>query len=328
MSGLQAPKKHHFVPECYLKNFLKGGKFYALDIRKVQSGLNEFPRVSQPGGICYLEDYYRIDQPTKRGNFNLEAFDALYIESTVLRNLDEKYHAIYEKLILGDPLPIQDATDLCDFMVLLKVRNPYWLTKVIEKNKDSWIDDSIDKIFEKRLNENYPFKHIPEEIQKMVFDHVRGSTKENPSFSKEMQLFGIIQRHLDESSRNLELRKNLVDSSWSIILAPEGGPYFVTTDNPGFSIGKDGQTYNTKFTQGFFYQLPLSPIHCLIIGDEWKENTLTEKHSYKTITLGRVDSSMVIRLNDNAIRVANKLLIGVDTWYLSQIAKVNKPNRS
>jgi len=38
MTKQQVPKKHHFVPECYLKRFMLGGKLVTLDIRKVQKG--------------------------------------------------------------------------------------------------------------------------------------------------------------------------------------------------------------------------------------------------------------------------------------------------
>lgn len=44
----QKAKKHHFVPECYLKNFVVDKDLFTLDIKKLQKdirlGLNEGSR--------------------------------------------------------------------------------------------------------------------------------------------------------------------------------------------------------------------------------------------------------------------------------------------
>ena len=319
----QRTKKHHFVPEVYLRNFVTDGSFHVLDIRKVQKGFNEFPKESQPGKICYIEDFYTITDELRAGqSFNLQDLKDLYIESEALTAQENRYSAIYTKLVVGNELSMQDGIDLVNFIILLKTRNPYWFEKVIVRNKELWIDESMENIKNKMFSEDFPFKHIPDELRQMVLEYVRDDNKSDPTLAKKMQLFGLVQRHLDTTNRNDQFRKALLDSEWMIMKAPQNGPFFCTIDNPGFSIAKDGLTYNTRFVNGFFFVFPLSPTHCLFIGDEGKDDAYTNGASKKIVTTGPVDSDTVIRMNNSGLAVMNRLLIG-DKDYLSKIAQVN-----
>jgi len=255
-------KKHHYVPECYLKNFTnKDGRFYVLDTVKLQKGWNVFPKLVFPGQVCYSPDYYRIDS-TVDSNFKLKDHPELFVETEVLKKLENSFPKTFHQLVSAGTLTFEQACDLVDFIVQLKLRNPYWREKVIAANKEQWIDEGMDRIINEKFNTDPRFAHIPAHIQEVVYRLVKMDNKANPNFQREMQLFGLVERYNDNLSRNELFRKALIDCNWNIFTAPVGGPHFIITDNPGITFGSDNLFYNIKMTDGFMLCFPLSPQYC------------------------------------------------------------------
>lgn len=327
MSNSNIPKKHHYVPQCYLKNFMENHCFYTLDIRKVQGGYNEFPRRNQPKKICYIEDFYTIDPEYHGTIFGLEAYDRLSIETTILNRLENGYSKIFNQLKskLGT-LRQPDVIHLCDFIIQLKLRNPYWLKETIDKNKEVWIEEAVDKLRSKYIYDPR-FEHIPLQLKNLLIDAIHTDNKKMLNFSKQMQLHSLIMRYSDQTARNEKFRNVIANCEWIIFEAPEDGPYFITSDNPGVSQMKDGLYYNTNFSEGFMFFFPLSKNLCLVISDSKMDNCLKNQNPVKEIVSGTVDAETVIRINDSTIQCISKLLVASDTWYLSQIAQRNKPKK-
>jgi hypothetical protein len=327
MSQHQQPKKHHFVPQCYLKNFTQENQFYVLDVRKAQKGYKELPMPKHTGQICYFNNYYTIDENIGSSQFRLDTFDALYIEIEVLSRLENRYGKIFDKLSTNTRLSLQDAINVADFIIQLKLRNPYWMRETLEKKKDSFIDSAMDSLESDKFNSNPRFQHMPMELKQAVANWVRTENKANPKFSKQMQLFSLIQRNLNQETRNEKFRLAIIDCKWMIYQTPENGPYFITSDNPGHSLkGNDGLTYNTNFTDPFMFFFPISPKLCLVIGGNEKDFVYSNKEQYKQYKSGLISSDLVIAINNSSMQCVNSLLIAVDKWYLSQIAVLNNPN--
>jgi hypothetical protein len=326
MSKSQPPKKHHFVPQCYLKNFTQQNQIYALDVRKVQKGYKELPIQKHTAQICYFNNYYTIDAELGNSQFRLESYDALYIEVQVFSRLENRYGKLFEKITADVVLTLQDAIDLADFFIQLKLRNPYWLKETLEKKKDSFIDSAMDGLETDKFYNNPKFQHMPLELKQAVADWVRSENKTNIKFSKQMQLFSLIQRNLNQESRNEKFRLALIDCKWMIYEAPESGPFFITSDNPGYSLkGNDGLTYNTNFIDPFMFFFPISFKYCLVIDSEQKDFAYSYKNQYKHYKSGEISADLVISINNSSMQCMNNLLIAVDDWYLSQIATINNP---
>ncbi len=326
MGKKQRPKKHHYVPQCYLKNFTFDNRLYVLDVRKVQKGYNELPTLRHTASICYFPNYYTIEENMGDSEFRLNAYDALYIERDVLSKLENKYGKIFEKLSENIPLVLQDAIDLTDFIIQLKLRNPYWMKETLEKKKSSLIDSAMDSLDFEKFTENPRFQYIPKEIKKAIAETVRDKNKLNPTFSKQMQLFSLIQRNDDIENRNEKFRLAIINCKWMVYESPKNGPYFITSDNPGYSLkGNDGKTYNTNYSDPFMLFFPLSPKLCLVISGAEKDNSYTDKSPQKIFRKGIVTADQVIAINNSSMQCVTNLLIAVDTWYLSQIAALNKP---
>lgn len=327
MGKSQEPKKHHYVPQCYLKNFTYENELYVLDVRKVQKGYKEKPMPKHTAKICYFNNYYTIESEMGSTQFRLEAYDALYIETQVLSKLENRYGKIFEKLSTNIIISLQDAIDLTDFIIQLKLRNPYWMHETLEKKKNNFIDSAMDSLEADKFAKSARFQHMPLELKQAVADWIRNENKANPKFSKQMQLFSLVQRSLDQENRNEKFRVAVIDCKWMIYEAPENGPFFITSDNPGYSLkGNDGLTYNTNFSDPYMFFFPISFRYCLVIASEQKDFAYSNKEPHKKYKSGVIPSDLVITINNSSMQCMNSLLMAVDTWYLSQIALINKPS--
>ncbi len=324
MKTPQQPKRHHFVPECYLKSFMREDGLYTLDIRKVQKGYKEYPRKKTPAQICYDNDYYKIQHAFTEGHFGLDDHDDLFIESDVLREIENKYCDLFRNITTSEMIGIADAIDWSDFIIQMKFRNPFE-EKIISLNKDNWIDSNLDTIYTDFLN-NPKFAHITEEVQKLANIYIREKYKKDSDLVKKLQLSTLVRRHFNEAGGNKIYRESLVNCRWYLMIAPSNGPHFVTSDNPGFAVmSNDDVTYNTKFIDNFSFYFPLSPDYCLLINDFEKDNCYTDNLKGKAILSQVITPDFIIWINNKTIQRINSLLIASDTWYLSQIAEKNKP---
>lgn len=322
----QQPKRHHYVPQCYLKNFTLDSRLYVLDVRKVQKGYKVFPTLRHTASICYFLNYYTIEDNMGNSEFKLNAYDALYIERGVLSKLENKYGKIFKKLSGNIALMLQDAIDLTDFIIQLKLRNPYWMKEILEKKKNFLIDTAMESLDFEKFNDDHRFQNIPKELKIAITESVKLKNKLNPTFSKQMQLFSLIQRSEDIKNSNEKFRLALIDCKWIVYEAPQDGPYFITSDNPGYSLkGDDGKTYNTNYSHPFTFLFPLSPKLCLVISSNEKDNSYTGKSSKKIYRRCKVHANQVIAINNSSMQCVTNLLIGVDNWYLAQIAILNQP---
>ncbi|MBD0360687.1 MAG: DUF4238 domain-containing protein, partial [Nitrososphaeraceae archaeon] len=309
MKNSQKAKRHHFVPECYLKNFIVDKNLYTLDIYKVQKGYNVRPKPSQPAMICYYEDFYKIGPDFADKLFKLNQYDELFIETDVLRKLEGKYGSLYQKITSLNELSFTEAVSVSDFIIQMKLRNPYHLQRYLEEHKDEYIDTIMNSIYEKSFMKEDHFAHIPKEIQKFVYDDVRESSKADVSYAKKIQLYGLIQRYSENDERNNIFREAIIKSEWLLLVSPSNGPYFITSDNPGFSINPhDNLINNTRFREGFAFYFPLSPRFCLLITDILFDDNAYVKKQSKAILKMNVDGNSVIEVNDKSIQCINKLL--------------------
>jgi hypothetical protein len=304
---------------------MTGQHIYTLDIKNVLEGFDEPVKESHPNKIC-LEDYYYSIQPDfKNTTFRLDEYDEMFVESTVLHQMENNYRKVLESLICKDALTLKEAIFLSDFLIQIKLRNPYWLKEIISVNKDKWIDTALDSLYSEGFTNNGPYAHLPENLKKAIIVSAKDEQKNNPAFSKQMQLYGLIMRSGDHSERNEKYRTAIIDCQWQLLIAPENGPYFITSDNPGYGIKTDGLIYNSNFTGEFVYYLPVTKQYCLAISGFSKDHSYTKQEILKPVTRIQTDETHVIRINNYAMQRINSLLIASDKWYLPQIAKLNKP---
>lgn len=314
MNNKQKTKDQHVVPETYLRNFVKKDQLYVLDIFKVKSGLNEFPKRKSPGGICYLKDYYTIQDHYHDHYFNLKGRDSHFVEDDVLTILEKKYPALYHQIISANHLGFNEAVDLSDFITTLKLRNPYWFENVIKKNIRQWAEKILPELVAQKKKEDPRAARLPDWVFEWITNDLLQQQDNDPDYSKQFQLFSLIERY---NGRNERLREKIIDCRWDLYIAPENGPYFITTDNPGAAVGiYDGKNHSIKLDGGFIFYFPLSYRYALIFTDMTKDMAFANKVTIKLINPVPIDGELVNRINDILIQVNNKLLIGATEDYL------------
>ncbi|RCH56843.1 hypothetical protein DJ568_03025 [Mucilaginibacter hurinus] len=318
------PKRHHYVPRCYLRNFMNGDHLYTLDIKNVQGGFQEPIKKNHPNRICIEENFYSIKPEFTGTTFKLDEYDQLFVESEVLHHLENEYRLITDKLINSDELPMNDAARLCDFLLQMKLRNPYWLKDVIEKNKVDWIETAIAQIYEVQNSAVGPFAWLPTDIRIAAVQALKNANLNNKDFGKQMQLYGLIMRSSPDSERNEKYRIALIDCQWELFTAPQEGPYFITSDNPGHGIKLDGLIYNSNFTGDFVYYFPISFRHCFAINGFVRDESYSKGMNSKMIKHTVVGDHQVIKVNNNSMQRINRLLIASDDWYLKQVRQLNQ----
>lgn len=317
------PKKQHFVPECYLKHFTRDGQLRTLNIGNMRKGYRKEVRSATPAQVCYLPDYYTIQSTETQKTFRLDAYSALHIEQHIFSAMENKYSSIIQLLLNQPVLLLRDATDLVDFIIQMKIRNPYFETRIIGKNSFDWVETILSDL--QRLEaRNGAYAHLSAEKKQDAIDQLKDRIRNNSNFAKEIQQRALIERSKSDSPSNIKLRDAILKSGWQIFEAPETGPYFITSDNPGVSVSKGGIYHNSKFNEEAFFFFPLSPRLCLVITDI-DDDVFDYTLGFKSTHRNKLDAGTVIHVNNSLIQVANNLLIASDDWYLSQIHDNNAP---
>lgn len=319
---MSQPKKHHFVPVCYLRKFKMQGPLKVLDIERLKKYNNEVVRSVEPRGICYDTDYYKLTSALRDGLGEFDVHD-LFIETNLLRSLEEKYDVFFNGIVCDRQMSKDDTMQFCDFIVLLKTRNPYWHKKIIEPNKEKWTSAAVYTL-RQEIEEDAQISAIGNNYRELIFSIAKRKFIDNPNFSRQTQLRGLFFRHANTENRNAPYRQLISTCGWALAESPSNGPYFITSDNPGISIGRDNLYYNTRFTDGFIFYLPLSPKYCLVISDQF-ETTDWAVESTKKIDVRSVDEAEVHGINNHIAQRINKLLIAGEADYLNKIAHLNRP---
>lgn len=309
-------KKHHFVPECYLKNFLLESHLYVLDLLKVSKGFKVYPKWKHPANICYDYKYYNIEKNRSTQSLGIDQYDSLHVEKNVLQRLEKKYPLLFKEITSQQELTLTDSVDLSDFIIQLKIRNPFHLEHIIRHHQSNWIGQSASDI----VDNDEQFSNAPAHMKEMLRELIL-SYQTDPDYAKGIQLSGLIQRNSQDPADNERTRKALINCKWQLLITPSNGPYFITSDNPGVSFSKSGYIDNTRFIDGFSFYFPLSYQYCLLISDEKMDYAYDTQAKSKTIHHYDTLKPDIERINYYSIQRINKLVIGADRKFLDQLIK-------
>lgn len=301
---MNKPKKHHFVPECYLKQFGNESKLYCsnLEILKKYKKLNNPQK--DPGQICYEIDLYTINEPLE---YNLNKFNNLYVECNILHASETKYRKIINKLIDQKELDCENSIFLSDFIIQLKQRNPYYLKKS-EINFKTTSQIAKTNMFDK-LSRDFRFKHIPSALLIYEIEKRMHVIKSKNNIIRSAQLKGMIDKSNPDSISINKFRDAILDCQFILLDSSESKYDFITSDNPGYSITNDGYLENTKFKNGFTYYLPITSKYCLKFSDSNFDNFHSNKSKIKYFLSQKVGNKEVEKINIFSSQQVNKIII-------------------
>lgn len=322
-ANLTKPVKQHYVPRAYLNKFAgKNNHLFYLDVKLLQAGKNVVVKSKGSKGLCTEERIYSLSECKPGYTFNFNQYDDLFVESKVLKSLEDVYPELFEKLTLNNVISIDTALRFTDFIIQLKKRNPYNKKFTIESNQKNWIAKIGSGLKEDIMAGNTPFPNIPESVKIQLTDIMLNEINNDDGFSRKALMHSLISDY-EGIGLNRSVRKALLNHDWLMLRAPVNGPFFITSDNPGCSReSSTKKIYNTKFISPFDFYLPLSPRFCFSVSSDFPANTGWGP-SLKPITHIPVREIDVIGINDCLIQCINKIIIGHDDWYLKQIRQLN-----
>lgn len=299
---MNKPKKHHFVPECYLKQYGSDAKLYCSNIKTLIKYIKKNNPLKEPSQICYDIDLYTINEPLE---YNLNDYDELYVESKVLHSSENKYRSIINKIFDSKELTYDDSIFLSDFIIQLKLRNPFYLQSV--KNNFPNTADKMKINFFNDMKNSDRFKNIPLALLKYEIEKGISNLKSKNNIFRSLQLKSIIDKSNPNSLSIEKFREAILNYQFTLLDSSESERSFITSDNPGYAITNENKLENTKFKNGFTYYLPLTPKYCLQFSDKLYDHFHTNKGNIKFFKTQSMNNNEIDRINFYSSRLINKL---------------------
>lgn len=216
------PRKHHFVPQFYLKQFaIPGtdeGTLFVFDLRQGKS----MPRESNPRCSGFSRNLYTIKQDVTG--------DSMFVEKE-LGKLEAKWSQVLQALIRSRSMPDDEAFgDLMLFVAFLAVRVPRirnCISKFIDQVSKSILQLTLATVhgrgeFRKDLEMQGRFLTDKQFEGLILFAQ---SDSYEVDYEKTWHVQGMIEMAITLAPL-LSVRK------WSLLVADEGAPDFVCSDSP------------------------------------------------------------------------------------------------
>jgi hypothetical protein len=308
-------QKQHYVPEVYLRKFSDSfGYFYKANIEHVIKYKKKKVYPVNTGQVCYLPDYYDVDQDELKGiprlgSKFLETYGFRY-ESHLSHCLDIfKNRKLY---ILKDELSI-----LIDAYLSIKQRNRYVREKffgsklIMEKLLDKAMEETlINPIINYFVNvKGFDVDRFHKNFKTEYFDNPRREEIAH----KEL----LMTSALGISKARQETSNNILCNEFYVLEAG-ANDYFFVMDNPGFTlkeIDSKLQTFNTDFKDFYLIVIPLNSKQVLLIdGNIQNKNNLI--NPLRRINYMQASSKMVMEINRGLVFVINSTIFCENQNYL------------
>ncbi|MCJ7651790.1 MAG: DUF4238 domain-containing protein [Candidatus Lokiarchaeota archaeon] len=294
-----ATKRHHYLPQFYLKDFVYEKKLCVYDREK-----NEF-RIQTPINTAIEKDYYTFLDKEGEKNKSVEK---------ILADIEGRVIPVINKIRNQEIINDDDKGIMSLFLSLFIYRVPEFeklSTEIAQKISEFTMKNLISskeqaanwiEIYKKDTGKSFDVS--PE----IIFEYAQ-----NAQFEIILDRNTTLKQMLDLSLKNTNWLYNM---DWEIFLAPKNSS-FITTDNPfvllppkGFPIGIRGYGLRTK---GVKKIIPLSMGQCILIG--------SLGNSIKYIM---ADAKTVRSLNLYIASRCDRFVIGRDEKLLRNIVKSTK----
>lgn len=299
MKANKQPKRHHFIPQCYLKQFTASGdNIFVLpkDERHMFKARTK--------SLAVRNHYYSYKD--EFGDLNAD------IEKS-LSNIEGTSATILDKIIKQENLTPDDKKNFSIFLGIMFSRNPNWrdgveqgLKHLIEKVRLAMVNN--DKDYEK-LTEGMP------EFLKAIYP------------SKEEMMNHLVNDYkihikpiasLSYIHMGLEISKYLLEMHWRFWIKRGRDLPLFTSDNPCYITNKsiEKTPYGAGIAlAGSILYFPVSPE--IILSADWSGS----KIEYKLVTSNKA----ITRFNSRTVRYAEKEVYSNSTK--DKLIKIFKNNK-
>ena len=299
---MSIPKKHHFLPECYLTPFTDSKrKFW-----KKVNGRSKLYHVT-PGQVGYEIDSNKIR--TKNPILFENISDEYFIEKEAFKKQENNYGQVIKSITkyLTTPQLIEKTKYhlFLETLVTIKRRNPVSRQSIISAFRSSINQPDYVSQFRSFLKEEIGEENMPENVDRYIQNYLETEAR-NPDRLYDMYLSAYLNQK--EYTTIAHLTSDLYSLRQYILHSPIG-VQFVTSDNPGLTVVRDQILSLGGFGDNFTFYFPLSPTSCLMLKSTHKEeSSVLEKTIYPTL----IEKHDVSKVNSFTKQVSDKYLLALD----------------
>lgn len=225
---MSKPKRHHYLPQYYLRNFCREGKIWVFD-RK----LNEY-RHQTPLNTALINNYYTYE--TIR-----DSKDAI-IEKT-LAWIESQTVPAFEKVLKRERITAEDKEVLSIYIGFLRCRIPvfekstYELYEKMSKQMNKKMISSEEKLKKILEKSGEPIEEIDDEKIRYLYEIIQDENYEI-EFHRNLGIKEMLEM-------SVELAHHFLHMDW-FFLCSQKNKSFIVTDNPFLLIPPKNHTTNLK----------------------------------------------------------------------------------
>ena len=291
------PKKHHYVPECYLKSFVDYKNIFWYRNRNESK-----TKLTMPSKVCYEEDAYKIR--TEETIINNQLKDFYDIERFAFRNHENNYQKLLNKIKKTQSSVVNfDVIEyklFLEILLTIKRRNPTSRNTLISQFSNSYSAEESAQEFYDYLLEIEPEIIKKENLLEEIKSYLKNQSN-NKKFLYDMYLSAYLntkEYHVIENIIELFLNFN------QFILISDSIKEFITSDNPGFTQIEDMLYSAGGFANNFEFYFPLTPNLCFYINSNKKNSNVSSKEIL--IHPLSISTDTVDAINFNTYQMCNK----------------------
>ncbi|MGF7078919.1 DUF4238 domain-containing protein [Mucilaginibacter sp. UYCu711] len=290
--------KQHFLPQSYLREFCNAeSKLFTLDIDLLKFKRKVFPELKTTAEVCRSKDFYTIKGDFKTQFQHLNGLDPLFLEKK-FQEYEREYPKIIAKIKSRQPdLPLQEAELFMYAIIDIKIRNPYFRETAVESKKETVIDTLFDSYRTElaKLELTDPRQIIRKDVMLEEMDKMKEKIMTDEDFGRKTHLSSLVSRQMETKNVQHKISQHLLQFEWRVLYSHND---FFTTDNPGVSIDPTNRPQNTKFTDEFFFFMPLTPHLCLVISSKTPDKAYRVDAANKQIYYADAPKQMIHKINE------------------------------
>lgn len=299
---MNIPKRHHYLPQFYLRNFTDNkGLLWVFD-----RGTNEY-RQQHPVNTALQNDYYTFRDKDEQKHAEIEE---------LFSSIEGKAKPVIDKLDRGNIITLEEKEILASFISFQKTRVPDF-----EKTINELSEKGMKKIVQMNLSskegaESFIKKYKKDTGKKIEMEKLIDVARNNEysiEFQREWSLPMIL-------SIGKELSKYFVNMDWVFLQAPQNSS-FITCDSPFSLVPPDNHNSQSLYgfgltTPGTKKQIPLSPKTCLVMLD----------YGHKILSK-KIDRALIRIINSITARNSDRFVIAKDEALLKRIVEITKVDK-
>lgn len=305
------PRKHHYIPECYLKGFGNAQKQFYRRSKKYSK-----TSICSPAQVGYEINLFTIKNDETLALNGLS--DLNYIERFSFKKQENNYSKILLKIAKKSDFPLKVEKEcynlFIETLITIKRRNPTTKDILIKSLIDNHsIIKSVPVYREYLLEEAFKYNiKLEDGLDEKIEKYIREKGM-NPSYQYDMYLSGFLNK--DDFYITKDIVKLLIDLKQFILHTP-ANTQFITSDNPGFTIAGNNILSIGGFGDKFEFFYPLTPNTCLYLNSRKKE---TAEESNMLVYSQIVSEDVVNKINKFTKLTANEKIFGNSKNILAEV---------